>query len=116
MNPEFETAEKSIALPPDFAERVLREASRRRNRSRRTRSLALGASVVIAMLLAVRLPARLARNHQDRSPVTVLTADWNEGDTINDEDDLDPGSYFLAEAESSPDQGEEPDSALLGQE
>ena len=120
-----------IRFSPDFVERVLREAKRRRSNSRRTRTFALGAVLVAALTVVGRGPMHLRRARPaPQTAALVAASDWDvsdselsselPGELVAEEDaDADPGTYFAPEAvgqaEGQADDSDDSDLSLFGQ-
>jgi hypothetical protein len=117
-----ESDSQPIAFPPDFVERVFREAKRRRSNARRIRTFALGAILVAALTVVGRGPLHLRRARPAPETAMLAVGDWDAADSelsgewLAEEDaDADPGIYFVPESVAQADgQADDPGDSDLG--
>jgi hypothetical protein len=124
----FEDNREAIPFSSDFVGRVLQEAKRRRTSARRNRTLGAGGALLIALVMVGRGPMHLGRDRAWSETSTLLAmsdldaADVEMAPGLSGEEDADadPGSYFVpateARVEAQTDDGDDPDTAILGQE
>jgi hypothetical protein len=126
-----ESDSQPISFSPDFVERVLREAKRKRGNSRRMRVFGLGAVLVAALTVVGRGPMHLRRTRPAPDTAALLAvADGDvaeselsselPGELVAEEDaDADPGIYFVPEpldqADGQADDSDDSDLALFAQ-